>query len=345
MKKTGLIIVLLLLFAAVSGAAVTDDKEFRAGLTYYNNKNYKAAVIHLKQYVDSKPDPAAYYLLGYSLYKLGRFSEADEYFSEAFFIDPEFSLEKSGLIKKPSGEVAQKKPARKKAPVITTAESAAKGPEPVAKEAHPAKPAQAAPAEQKPNAPGPASATTKTPAPAPAPAKTTTPAPAPADKSKQVAPQQQKAPAPKPAPSIPAVKPPQMPKQIPGAAAPILVGIMAAFGMFFFIIAIAFYVFVSLCLFLIAKKLAVPAPWTAWVPIVNLWTLVACAGKPAWWLIFYLIPIVNFFFFIYLYMCITENLGKNKWLGLLMLLPLVNLGFLGWLAFSKSESLSSPGME
>ena len=116
MKKTGLIIVLLLLFAAVSGAAVSDDKEFRTGLKYYNSKNYKAAVKQFREYVETKPAPAAYYLLGYSLYKLGRFSEADEYFSEAYFIDPEFSLEKSGLIKKPSGEVVRKKPAKKKAP-------------------------------------------------------------------------------------------------------------------------------------------------------------------------------------------------------------------------------------
>src|SRR4030066_263163 len=108
MKKIGLIIVLLLFFAAVSGAAVTDDKEFRTGLKYYNSKNYKAAVRQFKEYVARKPDPAAYYLIGYSLYKLGRFSEAEEYFSEAYFIDPEFSLEKAGLLKKSSG--ARNKP-------------------------------------------------------------------------------------------------------------------------------------------------------------------------------------------------------------------------------------------
>jgi len=114
MKKTGLVIALLLLFAAVSGAAVSNDTEFRAGLKLYNNKKYEAAVIHFKEYVNRKPDPTAYYLLGYSLYKLGRFSEADEYFREAYFIDPEISLEKAGLIKKPSGEVVRKKPAKKK---------------------------------------------------------------------------------------------------------------------------------------------------------------------------------------------------------------------------------------
>lgn len=113
MKKTGLIIVLLLLFAAVSGAAVTDDREFSIGLKHYNSKNYKAAVRQFKEYVESKPDPAAYYMIGYSLYKLGNFSEAEEYFSEAYFIDPEFSLEKAGLIKKSSGAVARIKPAVK----------------------------------------------------------------------------------------------------------------------------------------------------------------------------------------------------------------------------------------
>ena len=136
-----------------------------------------------------------------------------------------------------------------------------------------------------------------------------------------------------------------MPEKIPGTEAPLLVGIMAAFGMFFFIIAIAFYVFFSLCLFLIAKKLNVPAPWTAWIPIVNIWTLVTCAGKPVWWLILCFIPVVNFFVFIYLYMCITENLGRNKLLGLLMLVPLVNMVFLGWLAFSKPESYGGAGQE
>jgi len=104
MRKTGLIIALLLLFATVTGAAVPVDKEFRAGLKYYNSKNYKAAAMQLKKYVKSNPDPTAYYLIGYSLYKLDRFREAVEYFTEAYLVDPEFSLEKVGLINKPSVE-------------------------------------------------------------------------------------------------------------------------------------------------------------------------------------------------------------------------------------------------
>ena len=100
MKKSGLIIALFLLFSSVSAGAVPDDVEFRKGLKFYNSRNYKAAAKQLQEYVKNKPDPTAYYLIGYSLYELGKFSEANEYFSQAYLIDPEFSLEKAGLIEK-----------------------------------------------------------------------------------------------------------------------------------------------------------------------------------------------------------------------------------------------------
>jgi tetratricopeptide (TPR) repeat protein len=101
MKKAALVMVLFLLFVSIAGATnAMDDKEFRTGLKYYNSKNYKEAVKYFKEYASRKPDPTAYYLIGYSLYKQKKFDEADEYFKQAYFIDPEFSLEKVGLIKR-----------------------------------------------------------------------------------------------------------------------------------------------------------------------------------------------------------------------------------------------------
>ncbi len=112
MNKIALVIALLVLFAAVSVAAnPDDDKNFRAGLKAYNSRDYRAAVRHFKEYISRKPDPTAYYLIGYSLYKLGKFGEADDYFRDAFLIDPEYSLEKAGLINRGSGEDGQKTPA------------------------------------------------------------------------------------------------------------------------------------------------------------------------------------------------------------------------------------------
>jgi len=100
MKKTAFILGLLVLLAAAAEATIpSDDKDFMAGLSAYNAKNYSAATKHFREFANRKPDPTAYYLLGYALYMQGKFPQADEYFRQAFLIDPEFSLEKVGLIK------------------------------------------------------------------------------------------------------------------------------------------------------------------------------------------------------------------------------------------------------
>jgi len=335
MKKVPLVMILLVLFAAVAAAAIpNDDKDFRAGLKSYNSRNYEAAVKYFKEYINKKPDPTAYYLTGYALYKLGKFSEADQYFRDAFLIDPEYSLEKVGLVKKASGEVMAKKPAltKKSEPAVMPTQTDAK-------EAQATKPLQTASAEQK------AKAAEAVPAPD-ALQKPATPA--------QSVPRQVELPKPSqsvptpPAPIAPTVPSMPMPKQLPDAAGPALIAMIAAFGMILVFVGIAFYIYYSLCLFLIAKKLDVPAPWTAWIPLVQIWTFVVSAGKPGWWVLLFLVPIVNLFLGIYLWMCVTENLGKNKWLGLLILVPLVGIIYPGWLAFSKTEGsggYTSPDVE
>jgi hypothetical protein len=135
------------------------------------------------------------------------------------------------------------------------------------------------------------------------------------------------------------------PKEIPSMPGAGIVGMfLAGFMTIVIIIGIAVYAFFSLCLFFIAKKAGVSAAWTAWIPIVNIWTFVASAGKSWWWILLLLIPIVNYVIVVYLWMCISENLGRNKWLGLLMLLPLINIGFMAVLAFSKVEA-TAPSFE
>lgn len=321
MKKGALIIALVVLFAAVSGAAVLkEDKEFMTGLKHYNSKNYKAAISHFKEYTAKKPDPAAYYLIGYSLYKLGKFSEADEYFKEAFFVDPDFSLEKAGLVKKMPEDIMIKEPV------------APKKPGPAAMDAQPVTSAQAAPTEQKPTSPQPS----------PAPAATAKPS-APAQKAVPGPQPVQPAPAapPMPAPAFPKVKP-GMPPTVPAAG--IVAGILSGMLLFVILIGIAFYLFFAFCLYKIAQKLDVPYAWLAFVPLASLWPFVASAGKPGWWILLFLVPIVNVFVGIYLWMCITENLGKNKWLGLLILVPIIGMVYPAWLAFAKTEVPRSAGM-
>lgn len=149
----------------------------------------------------------------------------------------------------------------------------------------------------------------------------------------------------------------KLPMSLQGEGIPFVPSkILAMISGFMLLIVLAGYIYVSLCLYLIAKKTAIPHPWMAWIPLVNLWTFVAAAGREWWWLAIIaalsalsLISVVGIIFgllnlaaIIYLWICITENVGKNKWLGLLMLVPIVNLIFLAILAFSKQENYSSP---
>jgi hypothetical protein len=135
-------------------------------------------------------------------------------------------------------------------------------------------------------------------------------------------------------PGFPAGKGPVI---APGA----LAGLISFISGFFLFISIGFYLYFSACLYLIAKKLNVPAPFLAWVPLVQVWTFVVAAKgtdeSPVLWIIGLIVPVVGFFVGIYLWMCVTERMGKDKWLGLLTLVPVVNFIFMGWLAFQKGS--------
>ncbi|OGW33460.1 MAG: hypothetical protein A2X59_02670 [Nitrospirae bacterium GWC2_42_7] len=116
MKRTVLIILttLVLLSFAVTALALTNS-EYEKALQSYNSGKYSEAVKLLKEYVKKNPDPAAYYRIGYGLYKLRNFEESNEYFKEAYLIDPSYSIGPTGVPKKyPKAEMAPK-PAEGKA--------------------------------------------------------------------------------------------------------------------------------------------------------------------------------------------------------------------------------------
>ncbi len=130
-----------------------------------------------------------------------------------------------------------------------------------------------------------------------------------------------------------AVQPAATPDMVPPAVAAMVAGFMSVL---LFVFAAA-YLFFSLCLFLIARKLEVSAAWTAWIPVIQVVAFLGSARKPLWWFLLFFIPFVGLFVGIYLWMCIAENLGKNKMLGILTIVPIVNFIILAVLAFSKKE--------
>jgi len=101
------------------------------------------------------------------------------------------------------------------------------------------------------------------------------------------------------------------------------------------ILLIAIYAYSAFCIQTISNKTGTENSWFAWVPILNIYLLVKVAQKPGWWLILFLIPIVNIVIGIIVWMKISQLLKKPSWLGILCIIPFLNFILIGYLAFSE----------
>lgn len=71
------------------------------------------------------------------------------------------------------------------------------------------------------------------------------------------------------------------------------------------------------------------------LPIVNLVFILQLGHKPMWWLILFIIPVVNLVIIALVWAAIAERRRRPNWWGLLMLVPVVNFGIFLMLAFGK----------
>ena len=71
--------------------------------------------------------------------------------------------------------------------------------------------------------------------------------------------------------------------------------------------------------------------WAAIVPIYNLYIILKIAGKPAWWLLLFLIPVVNFVVAIIVYIAFAQAFGKGVGFALgLLFLGVIFFPILAW---------------
>jgi hypothetical protein len=66
--------------------------------------------------------------------------------------------------------------------------------------------------------------------------------------------------------------------------------------------------------------------WAAIIPIYNVIVLLQIAGKPVWWIILFLIPLVNIIMAIIVGIAVAKNFGKSGGFG-------VGLGLLGFIFY------------
>ena len=71
--------------------------------------------------------------------------------------------------------------------------------------------------------------------------------------------------------------------------------------------------------------------WAILVPIYNVIVLLKIAGKPTWWFLLFLVPVVNLVIGIMVAIAIANNFGKGTGFGIgLALLPFVFYPMLGF---------------
>ena len=70
--------------------------------------------------------------------------------------------------------------------------------------------------------------------------------------------------------------------------------------------------------------------WASLIPIYNGLVLLQIIGKPWWWLLLFLIPIVNLVFAIWMTNLLSKSFGKDEGFTIgLILLPIIFLPILG----------------
>lgn len=71
--------------------------------------------------------------------------------------------------------------------------------------------------------------------------------------------------------------------------------------------------------------------WAAIIPIYNEIVLIQIAGKPAWWFLLYLIPLVNIVIYFIVRIDLSKNFGKGVGFALgLIFLPVIFFPILAW---------------
>lgn len=102
----------------------------------------------------------------------------------------------------------------------------------------------------------------------------------------------------------------------------------------------AIIIFIIASIWKVFEKAGQPG-WAAIIPIYNFYIMTKIGGKPGYWTLLCLVPIVNIVIFIWLYNMISKSFGKEEGFTA----GLVLLGFIFWpiLGFGKAKYLGPFG--
>lgn len=112
-----------------------------------------------------------------------------------------------------------------------------------------------------------------------------------------------------------------------------------AFGFIILLIQLAVIGLILASLWIVFTKAGKPG-WAAIIPIYNAIVLLEIAGKPIWWVILLLIPCVNIFVAVLIFIDLAKSFGQSPAFGIGLWL----LGFIFFpiLAFGDAKYIGPP---
>lgn len=106
--------------------------------------------------------------------------------------------------------------------------------------------------------------------------------------------------------------------------------VAAGAGIGILVVYLAIVVFLIASMWKVYTKAGKPG-WAAIVPIYNIIVLLEIVGKPTWWIILMLIPLVNFIVLIIIMHQMSLSFGKDTGFTIgLLLLPIIFIPILGF---------------
>jgi hypothetical protein len=106
------------------------------------------------------------------------------------------------------------------------------------------------------------------------------------------------------------------------------------------LIGLAFLVLMLMSIWKVFTKAGQPG-WAAFVPIYNLIVMLNIVGKPIWWILLFMVPLVNIYAFFSVTILLAKSFGKSTGFGL----GLLFLGFIFFplLGFGSARYLGPAG--
>lgn len=120
-------------------------------------------------------------------------------------------------------------------------------------------------------------------------------------------------------------------------------GILAGIGTGAVILYLAIVVIMIIGMWKVFEKAGKPG-WAAIIPIYNLIVLIEIVGKPMIWILWLIIPCVNFVFIVWLYNLVAKSFGKSEGFTVGMLIfpyifwPILGFGSAIYLGPSAAEA-------